>query len=86
MISFNWLFVFSQYRLNDFNNTMKAKDYNVLNLKLQYKKNNFTGYICVNNLLNKKHSTFQASNGYTVASGENPAPERNVVVGVKHKF
>lgn len=83
-----WLWVRDQIRGNDFNGRLKATDYNLLNLKLGYHKDDFTFFVRLDNLLNEEYSTSQGSNGLTIVgeNTENPMPLLSVTVGIDYVF
>ncbi len=84
--SLNWLFVQDQYRANDMYNRFSRQNYDVLNAKLRYQRNNFSVFVLANNVLNERYSAFQSSSGMQLGSGEYPMPEVNFSVGVEYVF
>jgi outer membrane receptor protein involved in Fe transport len=89
------VWVGKQFRTNDFNNQFLADKYGVVNGGLEYimpKKlfpRKFQSkwipetkiYFQVLNLLDEEYSSFEASAGTSLSTGENPAPPRTWLVG-----
>jgi outer membrane receptor protein involved in Fe transport len=83
-----WLFVNNRIRGNDFQNQLKADNYDVLNINLGYTKDNLTAFLHFSNFLNKDYSVAQASNGRTFigTNSESPMPKIAVTAGVEYTF
>ena len=84
--SLDWLLVQDLFRINDFNNTLPADNYGVLNLGLRWEHENTSVYFTIENVTNEEYTSFQSSNGVTVSTGENPSPPITFRGGVKVRF
>ncbi|MBI4343639.1 MAG: TonB-dependent receptor [Candidatus Omnitrophica bacterium] len=82
----DWLLVQDGFRINDFNNTLPADNYGVLNLGVRLVYGNLTVYFTVENATNEEYTTFQSSNGVIVSTGENPAPPTSFIAGLTLRF
>ena len=74
------------YRINNFLNTLPARPYGVVNATVRYTRPNHEIYLTIQNLLDKRYSSFQASTGTAVGTGENPAPPRTFLLGTRVKI
>lgn len=82
-------FVTGQVRLLDLNNSLPRNAYNVLNTRLSYTWKQLTGYVAVNNLLDRRYEQSPASNPFgpgPIVSRHNPAPGINFQVGASVVF
>lgn len=85
--SLDWMIVHDFFRINDFTNSLPGDNYGVLNLGLRYQvKPNATLHFRVENATNEEYTSFQSSNGVTVSTGENPAPQTVFAAGLTLEF
>ncbi len=71
-----------KYSISDWENKLKkSKSYQVMNVRADYTLKNVNFYFGVNNLLNKKYSTYD-----TYGTNYYPAPEINYYTGMKIEF
>ncbi|MFA5089093.1 MAG: TonB-dependent receptor [Candidatus Omnitrophota bacterium] len=84
-LSFQGQYVGSRFIINDLSNSLpRIKPHYVLNTKLAFENNNLEIYANVNNITNKKYSTYAATSGFT--TDYFPAPGTNFTIGMKYKF
>ncbi len=81
--SADYLWVDTQFRINNFTNTLPGAAYGVTNATLRYRRPSHEVFLTVQNLLDKQYSSFQSSNGTAISTGENPAPPRTWLLGAK---
>lgn len=79
----DFLWIDTPFRINNFLNTLPADIYGVVNTTLRYTRPRHELFLTVQNLLDEEYTNFQASGGTDVATGENPAPPRTVLLGAK---
>jgi len=63
---------------NDFEN---QESYSLLNSKIEYRRENLTAFLTVNNVTDRKYSEYGVLGGFPVEKAFFPSPERNFVVG-----
>ena len=71
----------SSDQLNAIGDDWDGNEYTVVNAKIAYDLKPFSLYVGVNNLFNKEYSAIGFDGFFGL--GEYPAPERNLVAGVK---
>ncbi len=80
-------FVGSRYAINDVqNSTSRIKPYDVVDVKLAYKKNNYEVYLAANNILGEHYYSYVAKSTISSDKSYFPSPERNFSLGVDLKF
>lgn len=85
-LTMDWQLVQDFFRINDFNNTLPADNYGVLNLGARWAHEPFEVYAKVLNATNEEYTGFQSSNGTIITTGENPAPPTAFLGGVTVRF
>jgi outer membrane receptor protein involved in Fe transport len=68
--------------VSDFGNDFeKQENYSLLNSKVEYRRENLTAFLTVNNVTDRKYSEYGVLGGFPVEKAFFPSPERNFVVG-----
>lgn len=83
-VDYRW--IDTQFRINNFVNTLPGSAYGVANATVRYVRPNHELFFTLQNLTNKQYSEFQSSNGTAISTGENPAPPRTFIVGSRVKL
>ncbi len=83
------LYVTGQVRINDTVNAQSENTYNLLNARLAYRRDRFTGWLAINNLMDRKYeqspsATLPGLGPQTPA--HNPAPGINFQIGMRLAF
>ncbi|MEN8232966.1 MAG: TonB-dependent receptor, partial [Thermodesulfobacteriota bacterium] len=72
---------------SDFSNAFAEQDdYVLVNAKIMYKRDQFNGFLNLNNLTNEKYSEYGVLGGFPVEQAFYPSPEFNVMGGVTYFF
>ncbi len=83
------LYVTGQVRINDAVNAQSRNTYNVVNARLAYRRDRFSGWLAINNLLDRRYEQSPATSlpglGPQVTA-HNPAPGLALQVGMKVTF
>ncbi len=80
-------YVGSRYAINDTDNSLPpAKSYFVTDLKLSYVRKYFEMFLSINNIFDKRYSTYEATNSSKTVRDIFPAAGRNYLGGVSFKF
>ena len=71
------------FRINNFANTLPGDVYGVVNATLRYVRPRHEVFLAIQNLLDEEYTSQQSSAGTLLSTGENPAPPRTFVLGVR---
>lgn len=86
-LSLTGKYIGSRFAVNDVQNTTSpVKPYAVLDAKLAYKRDRFEIFAAVNNVLDRKYSSYVSKSTFSSAKSHFPSPERNFSMGVDFKF
>lgn len=82
----DWLLVHDFFRINDFTNAAPGDNYGVLDLGLRVDYHAARFFAKIENATNEEYTTYQSSDGFSAATGENPSPPIALRAGVSVAF
>jgi iron complex outermembrane receptor protein len=86
-ISLTGNYIGSRYAINDTKNeASKVKGYLVWDYRISYKKDPLEIYLGINNIFNRKYSSYVVKSTFSATKDYYPSPERNFVAGCSFKF
>ncbi|MCK5139684.1 MAG: TonB-dependent receptor, partial [Thermodesulfovibrionia bacterium] len=87
MIAINGVYVGERPFISDFTNSFdEQEDYTVINGKVEYKKQNVTIFLDVNNLTDEEYSEYGVIAVFPTEKAFYPSPKRNFLAGLSVEF
>ncbi|MCK5426697.1 MAG: TonB-dependent receptor, partial [Thermodesulfovibrionia bacterium] len=87
MIAINGVYVGERPFISDFTNSFdEQEDYTVINGKVEYKKQNVTIFLDVNNLTDEEYSEYGVIAEFPTEKAFYPSPKRNFLAGLSVEF
>jgi iron complex outermembrane receptor protein len=82
----DWTLINDFFRINDFANALPGDNYGLMDVGVRFTYRDTTVFFTIENVTDEEYTSFQSSNGTTVATGENPAPPRAYLTGITWQF